>query len=139
MFKEEVLRKRYEEETGSLAAERAKQEAEEHRSLMAWNDAENLRLRKIRWDIQITDIQIPLMQKRNERNNRAKGKWFPAFLITLILYFVPNSELRVQQETEAAEQKNQEAAILHQQERENYIKEKEREIMRLQVRSVYKQ
>lgn len=43
-----MLRKRYEEETGSLAEERAKQEAEEHRSLMAWNDAENLRLRKIR-------------------------------------------------------------------------------------------
>ncbi|XP_026879325.1 28S ribosomal protein S26, mitochondrial [Electrophorus electricus] len=47
-FKEEMLRKRYEEETGSLAEERAKQEAEEHRTLMAWNDAENLRLRKIR-------------------------------------------------------------------------------------------
>lgn len=49
-FKEEMLKKRYEEETGSLAEERAKQEADEHRSLMAWNDAENLRLRKIRWD-----------------------------------------------------------------------------------------
>lgn len=47
-FKEEMLRKRYEEEVGSLAEERAKQEAEEHRSLMAWNDAENLRLRKMR-------------------------------------------------------------------------------------------
>ncbi|XP_056617042.1 28S ribosomal protein S26, mitochondrial [Triplophysa dalaica] len=47
-FKEEMLRKRFEEEVGSLAEERAKQEAEEHRSLMAWNDAENLRLRKIR-------------------------------------------------------------------------------------------
>ncbi|KAF7710561.1 28S ribosomal protein S26, mitochondrial [Silurus meridionalis] len=88
-FKEEMLRKRYEEETGSLAEERAKQETEEHRSLMAWNDAENLRLRKIR-------------------------------------------ELRVQKETEAAEQKSKEAAILHQQELENYIKEKEKEILRLQ-------
>lgn len=48
-FKEEMLRKRYEEETGSLAEERAKQEAEEHRALMAWNDQENERLRKIRW------------------------------------------------------------------------------------------
>lgn len=47
-FKEEMLRKRFEEEVGSLAEERAKQEAEEHHSLMAWNDAENLRLRKIR-------------------------------------------------------------------------------------------
>ncbi|MCJ8730681.1 hypothetical protein PDJAM_G00187340 [Pangasius djambal] len=88
-FKEEMLRKRYEEETGSLAEERAKQEAEEHRALMAWNDAENLRLRKIR-------------------------------------------ELRVQSETEAAEQRKKEAAILRQQELENYIKEKEREILQLQ-------
>ncbi|XP_066535921.1 28S ribosomal protein S26, mitochondrial [Hoplias malabaricus] len=88
-FKEEMLRKRYEEETGSLAEERAKQESEEHRSLMAWNDAENHRLSKIR-------------------------------------------ELRVQKETEAAEQRKKEAAVLHQQELENYIKEKEKEIMQLQ-------
>ncbi|KAI1883786.1 hypothetical protein AGOR_G00235160 [Albula goreensis] len=47
-FKEEVMRGRYEQEVGSLAEERAKQEAEEHRALMAWNDAENLRLRKLR-------------------------------------------------------------------------------------------
>ncbi|XP_072532984.1 small ribosomal subunit protein mS26 [Salminus brasiliensis] len=88
-FKEEMLRKRYEEETGSLAEERAKQEAEEHRSLMAWNEAENLRLRKIR-------------------------------------------ELRVQKETEAAEQKKKEEIILRQQELESYIKEKEQEILQLQ-------
>lgn len=43
-----MLRKRYEEEVGSLAEERAKQEAEEHRSLMALNDAENLRILKLR-------------------------------------------------------------------------------------------
>lgn len=47
-FKEEVLRRKYEEETGSLAEERAKQEAEEHRALMAWNNQENLRLLKLR-------------------------------------------------------------------------------------------
>ncbi|XP_028833621.1 small ribosomal subunit protein mS26 [Denticeps clupeoides] len=47
-FKEEVLRRRYEQEVGSLAEERQKQEAEEHRALMAWNDQENERLRKIR-------------------------------------------------------------------------------------------
>ncbi|XP_066575800.1 small ribosomal subunit protein mS26 [Amia ocellicauda] len=47
-FKEEMLLRRYEQEVGSLAEERAKQEAEEHRELMAWNDAENLRLRKLR-------------------------------------------------------------------------------------------
>lgn len=47
-FKEDMLRRRYEEETGSLAEERARQESEEHRTLMAWNDAENLRLLKLR-------------------------------------------------------------------------------------------
>lgn len=43
-----MLRKKYEEEVGSVAEERAKREYEEHRSLMALNDAENLRMRKIR-------------------------------------------------------------------------------------------
>ncbi|XP_028250769.1 small ribosomal subunit protein mS26 [Parambassis ranga] len=47
-FKEEVLRKKYEEETGSQAEERARQDAEQHRALMAWNDQENLRLLKAR-------------------------------------------------------------------------------------------
>ncbi|XP_030574886.1 small ribosomal subunit protein mS26 [Archocentrus centrarchus] len=47
-FKEEVLRKKYEEETGSQAEERVRQEAEEHRSLMAWNNEENLRMLKAR-------------------------------------------------------------------------------------------
>ncbi|XP_028293826.1 small ribosomal subunit protein mS26 [Gouania willdenowi] len=43
-FKEEVLRKKYEVEKGSQAAEKTRQEAEEHRALMAWNDQENQRL-----------------------------------------------------------------------------------------------
>ncbi|XP_035529438.1 28S ribosomal protein S26, mitochondrial [Morone saxatilis] len=47
-FKEEVLQRKYEEETGSLAEERARQEVEEHRALMDWNDRENLRLLKLR-------------------------------------------------------------------------------------------
>lgn len=47
-FKEEVLRKKYEEETGSQAEERARQEAEEHRALMGWNNEENLRMLKAR-------------------------------------------------------------------------------------------
>lgn len=47
-FKEQIMRRRYEEEVGSRAEERAKHEAEEHRALMAWNDAENLRLRQLR-------------------------------------------------------------------------------------------
>ncbi|NP_001002418.1 small ribosomal subunit protein mS26 [Danio rerio] len=88
-FRENMLRKRYEEEVGSVAEERAKRDAEEHKSLMAWNDAENHRLQVIR-------------------------------------------EQRVQKEAEAAEEKRKEAAMLHQQELENYIKEKERQILQLQ-------
>lgn len=49
------------------------------------------------------------------------------------------SELRVQAETEAAEQRWKESVILRQQELENYIKEKEREILKLQVGTTYKQ
>lgn len=47
-FKEEVLREKYEVETGSLAEERSRQEVEEHRALMAWNNEENLRSLKLR-------------------------------------------------------------------------------------------
>ncbi|XP_051780489.1 28S ribosomal protein S26, mitochondrial-like [Erpetoichthys calabaricus] len=43
-----MLRQRYEDEVGYLAEEKARHEAEEHRMLKAWNDAENERLRKIR-------------------------------------------------------------------------------------------
>ncbi|XP_043920365.1 transcription factor TFIIIB component B'' homolog [Protopterus annectens] len=46
-FKAEVLRKKYDEEVGYIALERAKQEAEEHKQLMAWNDAENKRLQEL--------------------------------------------------------------------------------------------
>ncbi|XP_076604974.1 small ribosomal subunit protein mS26 [Chaetodon auriga] len=60
-FKEEVLRKKYEEETGSLAEERARQEAEEHSALMAWNNQENLRLLKLR---------IQRIQKEKEEAER---------------------------------------------------------------------
>ncbi|CAI5696965.1 small ribosomal subunit protein mS26 [Oreochromis niloticus] len=88
-FKEEVLRKKYEEETGSQAEERARQEAEEHRALMAWNNEENLRMLKARI-------------------------------------------LRVQKEAEEAERKKIEAAIQREQEQQEFIKEKEREILRLQ-------
>ncbi|XP_044023476.1 28S ribosomal protein S26, mitochondrial [Siniperca chuatsi] len=88
-FKEEVLRTKYEEETGSLAEERARQEAEEHRALMAWNNQENLRRLKLRM-------------------------------------------LRVQKEKEDAERKQVEAAIKREQEQQEFIKEKEREILKLQ-------
>lgn len=47
-FKQELLRKKYEEKTGSQAEEMAKQESEEHCVLMAWNNQENLRLLKAR-------------------------------------------------------------------------------------------
>ncbi|XP_075905648.1 small ribosomal subunit protein mS26 [Nelusetta ayraudi] len=60
-FKEEVLRKKYEEETGSLAEERARQEAEEHRALMAWNEQENQRLLQLR---------VSRVQKEEEETQR---------------------------------------------------------------------
>lgn len=88
-FKEEVLRKKYEEETGSQAEERARQEAEEHRALMGWNNEENLGMLKARI-------------------------------------------LRVQKEAEEAERKKIEAAIQREQEQQEFIKEKEREILQLQ-------
>ncbi|XP_023286171.1 28S ribosomal protein S26, mitochondrial [Seriola lalandi dorsalis] len=88
-FKEEVLRKKYEEETGSQAEERARQEAEEHCALMAWNDQENLRLLKIRM-------------------------------------------MRIQKEEEEAERKKIEAAIKREQKHQEFLKEKEREILQLQ-------
>lgn len=60
-FKEEMLRKRYDEETGSLAEARAKQEAEEHRALMELNNQENERLRKIR------EVRVQKEQEEYER------------------------------------------------------------------------
>ncbi|XP_041667832.1 28S ribosomal protein S26, mitochondrial [Cheilinus undulatus] len=47
-FKEEVLRRKYEAETGSYAEERMRRETEEHRALMAFNEQENQRLLKLR-------------------------------------------------------------------------------------------
>ncbi|CAN9502605.1 unnamed protein product [Ophioblennius macclurei] len=88
-FKEEVLRKKYEEETGSQAEERARQEAEEHRALMAWNKEENLR----------------------QLHNRI---------------------LRIQKEEEDAERRKVEAAAWRQQEQQEFILEKEKEIQKLQ-------
>ncbi|XP_013873479.1 small ribosomal subunit protein mS26 [Austrofundulus limnaeus] len=47
-FKEEMLRKKFELEVGSKAEEKARQEAEEHAVLMAWNNEENRRLLQAR-------------------------------------------------------------------------------------------
>ncbi|XP_042356233.1 28S ribosomal protein S26, mitochondrial [Plectropomus leopardus] len=88
-FKEEVLQRKYNEETGSLAEERARQESEEHRALMAFNDQENLRILKLRLQ-------------------------------------------RIQKENEEAERKKLEDDIQREQEMQEFIKEKEREIMKLQ-------
>ncbi|XP_039994179.1 28S ribosomal protein S26, mitochondrial [Xiphias gladius] len=88
-FKEEVLRKKYEEETGSQAEERARQEAEEHRALMAWNDQENLRALRIRMT-------------------------------------------RIRREEEESAREKLEAAVKREQEQQEFIKEKEREILQLQ-------
>ncbi|XP_026196112.1 28S ribosomal protein S26, mitochondrial [Anabas testudineus] len=88
-FKEEVLRRKYEEETGSLAEERLRQEAEEHRALMAFNNEENLRM-----------LQVRMM--------------------------------RIKKENEEAERRKLEAAIQREQEQQEFIKEKEKEILLLQ-------
>ncbi|CAG5866841.1 unnamed protein product [Menidia menidia] len=88
-FKEEVLRKKYEEETGSQAEERARKEAEEHRALMAWNDEENRRILKARL-------------------------------------------LRIHKEDEEAAHRKMEAAIQREQEQQELIREKEKEILQLQ-------
>lgn len=88
-FKEDVLRRKYEEETGSQAEERARQEAEEHRALMAWNQQENL-------------------QQLNSRI------------------------LRVQGQQRDAEQRKLDAAVLQEENRRGFLREKEAEILKLQ-------
>ncbi|XP_077586738.1 small ribosomal subunit protein mS26 [Stigmatopora nigra] len=73
-FKEEVLRRKYEEETGSMAEERARQEAEEHRQLMAINQQENqqllqLRLQRIEKETQAVELKklkVALKQEQKQ-------------------------------------------------------------------------
>lgn len=45
-----MLRQQYEQRYGEVGRLRAEVEAEEHRQLMAWNHAENVRLQKLRWE-----------------------------------------------------------------------------------------
>ncbi|XP_033967933.1 small ribosomal subunit protein mS26 [Pseudochaenichthys georgianus] len=88
-FKEEMLRKRYEEDTGSLAEERARQEAQEHCVLMDLNHLENQRILKLRI-------------------------------------------VRVQVEKEEADRKKFEVILQREQEQQEIVKEKEKEILKLQ-------
>ncbi|XP_034091372.1 28S ribosomal protein S26, mitochondrial [Gymnodraco acuticeps] len=88
-FKEEMLRKRYEEDTGSLAEERARQEAQEHRVLMDLNHLENQRMLKLRI-------------------------------------------VRVQMEKEEADRKKFKVILQREQEQQEIVKEKEKEILKLQ-------
>lgn len=88
-FKEEMLRKKYEEDTGSLAEERARQEAQEHRVLMDLNHLENQRILKLRI-------------------------------------------VRVQVEKEEADRKKFEVILQREQEQQEIVKEKEKEILKLQ-------
>ncbi|XP_041047973.1 28S ribosomal protein S26, mitochondrial [Carcharodon carcharias] len=88
-FKEEMLRKRYEEEVGSLAEERAKLESEEHQKLMAFNNLENERLRKIR-------------------------------------------EERIQREAKEEQEQKLQAAIYREKKRDEFLKQKEQEVLQLQ-------
>ncbi|KAM9842498.1 small ribosomal subunit protein mS26 [Aulostomus maculatus] len=62
-FKAEVRRKKWKDKLGSLVEERAKQEDEEHRVLMAWNNEENLRCLKLR---------LLRVQKETEEKERKK-------------------------------------------------------------------
>ncbi|XP_043998886.1 28S ribosomal protein S26, mitochondrial [Gambusia affinis] len=62
-FREEVLRKKYEEEMGSQAELRARQEEEEHRALMDWNNQENLR---------ILEARVLRIQQEEEEAERKK-------------------------------------------------------------------
>ncbi|XP_034000379.1 28S ribosomal protein S26, mitochondrial [Trematomus bernacchii] len=88
-FKEEMLRKRYEEDTGSLAEERARQEAQEHRVLMDFNHLENQRMLKLRI-------------------------------------------VRVQMEKEETDRKKFKVILQREQEQQEIVKEKEKEILKLQ-------
>ncbi|XP_077477944.1 small ribosomal subunit protein mS26 [Stigmatopora argus] len=73
-FKEEVLRRKYEEETGSMAEERARQEAEEHRQLMAVNQQENQRLLQLRLQrieketqaVELKKMKVALQQEQKQ-------------------------------------------------------------------------
>ncbi|XP_061890702.1 28S ribosomal protein S26, mitochondrial [Entelurus aequoreus] len=73
-FKEAVLRKKYEEETGSLAEEKARQETTEHRALMAWNHQENQRLLQLRLlriqketeEAELQRVEADLQRQRQE-------------------------------------------------------------------------
>lgn len=47
-FVSEVRRKVYEARAGVLAERKAREDATEHRELMAWNQAENQRLQELR-------------------------------------------------------------------------------------------
>ncbi|XP_072433661.1 small ribosomal subunit protein mS26 [Chiloscyllium punctatum] len=73
-FKEEMLRKRYEEEVGSLAEERAQLEAEEHQRLMAFNKLENERLQKIREERLQREAEEEQEQKLQAAISREKKK-----------------------------------------------------------------
>ncbi|XP_067836422.1 28S ribosomal protein S26, mitochondrial [Heptranchias perlo] len=88
-FKEDMLRKRYEEEVGSLAAVRAKIEADKHQRLMDFNNRENERLQKLR-------------------------------------------EERLRREAEEEQEQKLQAAIHREKKQDEFLKEKEREVLQLQ-------
>ncbi|XP_077439776.1 small ribosomal subunit protein mS26 [Vanacampus margaritifer] len=95
-FKEEVLRRKYEEEAGSMAEERMRQEVEEHRNLMEFNRQENLRLLQLR---------LVRMQKETEEAQRTK---------------LEEALQREQQQQEFVRQKEEEIAQL-QEDAKNFI------------------
>ncbi|XP_038601337.1 28S ribosomal protein S26, mitochondrial [Tachyglossus aculeatus] len=72
-FIEEVRRKVYEEKQGAMAFLRAKQEAEEHQQLMAWNQAENQRLQELREQRLKKEQEELTVRQAQEATQRARA------------------------------------------------------------------
>ncbi|XP_066488581.1 small ribosomal subunit protein mS26 [Tiliqua scincoides] len=91
-FKEEMLQRQYEERFGELGQQRKDAATQEHRQLMAWNDAENRRLQEKRQE---------RLQKEAaaEKERRLRGAEYQA---TLLEEFVKEKEREVLQLQEEA-------------------------------------
>ncbi|XP_042322375.1 28S ribosomal protein S26, mitochondrial [Sceloporus undulatus] len=91
-FKEDFLRKQYEEKFGHVWKQREEAAAEEHRRLMAWNDAENKRLQERR-------EERLRKEETAERERRLRGAEYQA---TLMEEFIKEKEKEVLQLQEDA-------------------------------------
>ncbi|XP_053113465.1 28S ribosomal protein S26, mitochondrial isoform X2 [Hemicordylus capensis] len=71
-FREEMLRQQYEEKFGGVGRQRKEAVAEEHRKLMAWNDAENKRLQELREQMQCAFCVATSGRSASERKQQKK-------------------------------------------------------------------